>query len=95
MSMKSSQEKNKLGSAGDARRVSGASDKAPAVKRAGRPHRTLSRQDAARGAKPLDRDGAPAAETKVRGVTPKSLKKHPDAALGKPREQKLIRRARP
>jgi hypothetical protein len=93
--MKSPQEKNKLGSGRDARGVSSESDTPPAMKRAGRAHRALSRQDTPKGAKALDVEGAETADTKVRAVSGKGLKKHPEAALGKPAEKKLIRRARP
>ncbi len=93
--MKSPQEKNKLGSSRDARSVSSESETPPAMKRAGRPHRTLSRQDTPKGAKALDVEAAEPAAAKVRGASGKGLKKHPEAALGKPAEKKLVRRARP
>jgi hypothetical protein len=92
--MKSPQEKNKLEPGRDARRVSSESETPPAMKRAGRPHRALSRQDTPKGAKALDVQGVETADTKVRAASGKSLKKHPDAALGKPAEKKLMRRAR-
>ena len=95
MRMKSPQDKNKLGSSRDARSVSSESDTPPAIKRAGRPHRALSSQDTAKGAKALDADGAETADTKVRAVADKGWKKQSDPALGKPPEKKLIRRARP
>ena len=93
--MKSPQEKNRLGSGRDTRSVSSESETPPAMKRAGRPHRTLSRQDTPKGAKALDVEGVETADTKVRAVGGKGLKKHPDAALGKPAGKKLVRRARP
>lgn len=95
--MKSPQDKNRLGSGRDPRSVSSESDgdTTTAMKRAGRPHRTLSRQDTSKGAKALDAESPEAADTKVRAVTGKGLKKHPEAALGKPPEKKLVRRARP
>jgi hypothetical protein len=93
--MKSPQEKNKLASGRDPRSVSSESDTPPAMKRAGRPHRALSRQDAPKGAKALDVDGAETADPKVRAVASKGWEKHSDAALGKPAEKKLTRRARP
>lgn len=95
--MKSPQDKNGLGSGRDPRSVSSESegDTTAAMKRAGRPHRVLARQDTSKGAKALDVDAPGSADTKVRAVSSKGLKKHPDAALGKPAEKKLIRRARP